>query len=275
MTSPQLENGYTRIANEILDAFIGSKITIPAEVMRIVLFIIRKTYGYGKKEDIIALSQFALATGLKKPNIIRAVRKAIFMNLIIRTDNGRAWKYRFVKDFTTWQPLSPRIIVIPTDNGVIPTDNKSLSPRIPTIESKETVTKERAADAAKDMFRNIKSEDPEDLPSIDADTGEKMSVEPLKPALLVLDLLRMFQPVNPSYYLFVRNKTEIGAIKRLRDKYGAEELAKMIKGLAYLNSLPFSPVATTPHDLEVKIGKLEVFVKKLPPEQKKELIRTL
>ena len=109
MANPQLENGYTRIANEILDSFIGSKVTIPAEVRRIIDFVIRQTYGFNKKEDTIALSQFALATGLKKPSIIRAVRKAIFMNLISRTANGRAWKYRFQKDFTAWKPLAPRL----------------------------------------------------------------------------------------------------------------------------------------------------------------------
>mgnify|MGYP001577739744 CR=1 FL=1 len=132
MANPQLENGYTKIANEILESFIGSKVTIPAEVRRVVDFIIRKTYGFGKKEDSISLSQFALATGLKKPSVIRAIKKALFMNLISRTANGSMWKYRFHKDFDDWRPLAPRLIVSPTAN-------ESLAPRLPT---KETITKE-------------------------------------------------------------------------------------------------------------------------------------
>ena len=136
MKSPQLENGYTRIANELLEALI--KFSIPQEVSKIIWAVIRKTYGYGKKEDWIALSQFCYLTGLRKPNVIRAIHKAKTMKLIISTDNGRVKKYHINKDFSTWKSLSVQITVIPTDNDVIPTDNKSLSLRRPT---KDTIQK--------------------------------------------------------------------------------------------------------------------------------------
>ncbi len=107
MASPQVENGYTKIANELLEA--QARIRIPGEARQVLDVILRKTYGYGKKEDAISLSQFSLATGLKKPNCVRAVNKALAMNLIIKKDNGNIPIYRINKDFETWKPLSKKI----------------------------------------------------------------------------------------------------------------------------------------------------------------------
>lgn len=57
MASPQLEDGFIRIANELMESILGFGFT-HREVM--VLFsIIRKTYGYGKKTDDISASQLS------------------------------------------------------------------------------------------------------------------------------------------------------------------------------------------------------------------------
>jgi len=120
MANPQVEDGYTRIANELLEAL--ARIRIPGEAMQITLTVLRQTYGFQKKTDAISLDRFCLATGLKKSNCVRAIRKSLAMNLIIRTDNNRVPKYSINKDFETWKPLSEGITVIRTDN-------KSLSAR--------------------------------------------------------------------------------------------------------------------------------------------------
>ena len=91
---PQLEDGYTRIANELIDAI--SAIRVPGEAMQIFWFILRKTYGFNKKFDAIALSQFLAATGLKKPNICRALKKLADLNMVvIKKDNKRYQKRYF------------------------------------------------------------------------------------------------------------------------------------------------------------------------------------
>ena len=90
MADPQLEKGYTKIANEILEAL--AKIRIPGEARQILDVILRKTYGWGKKEDNISLSQFQKNTNLSKPNICRGINKLINMNIIIKkqiTNNDR------------------------------------------------------------------------------------------------------------------------------------------------------------------------------------------
>lgn len=111
MASPQVENGYTAIANEIMDELI--KIRVPGEAMQILLVILRKTYGWGKKEDHISLSQFYEATGMKKPSIIRAIKQLLAIKLISVSEkaNRKGQLYEFNKDYDTWQPLAKKLML--------------------------------------------------------------------------------------------------------------------------------------------------------------------
>ena len=80
MASPQIENGYTRIANEIMEAL--AKVRIPGEARQVLDAVFRKTYGWNKREDKISLSQFEKMTGLARPSICRAIKKLLIMNII-------------------------------------------------------------------------------------------------------------------------------------------------------------------------------------------------
>lgn len=82
MANPQTENGFTRIANELLAAL--ASIRIPGEAMQVLLVIVRKTYGFNKSADAIPLSQFTKATGISRQNVQRAIKKLLDMNLIHR-----------------------------------------------------------------------------------------------------------------------------------------------------------------------------------------------
>lgn len=143
MVNPQLKDGYTPIANEILEALV--KIRIPGEARQCLDFIIRKTYGYQKKEDWIALSQFVEATSLKKPTVSRALRKLSKMNIIIKKDNGIGVTYGLQKDCDKWEPLSKKITVIKKDNkGSTKKIIGGSTKKIPTkdIYYKRNITKE-------------------------------------------------------------------------------------------------------------------------------------
>ena len=96
MSNPQLEDGYIKIANTVMEAL--AKTRIPGEAMQVLLVILRKTYGFNKKEDNISLSQFHSATGIKKPSIIRAVKLLENMKLIYKKANKQITSYRFNKD---------------------------------------------------------------------------------------------------------------------------------------------------------------------------------
>jgi len=138
---------FIKINPNVMEAL--AKIRIPGEARQVLDFIIRKTWGWHKKEDRIPLSQFVLGTNLKKPNILRALSKLITMNLIIiKKDNANGHKYIFNKDFEMWKPLSKKITsgkaLSKKITSVIKKDNKSLSKKIPSKDTtKDIYSKDR------------------------------------------------------------------------------------------------------------------------------------
>ena len=115
---PQLEDGYTKIANELLEALIRYR--IPGEQMQVFLFILRKTYGFNKITDFITNSQFVEATGIRKQNTKRAIQGLIDKNMVIKKEYPRMPSYRINKKYTTWQPYSKRSTVIKKESNSTP-----------------------------------------------------------------------------------------------------------------------------------------------------------
>ena len=142
MTSPQLENGYTRIANELIEAL--ARIRIPGEARQVFDVILRKTYGYRKKEEVISLSQFVLATNLLKNHVCDSVSKLKKMNLITEKGNEVARIYSINKDYTSWKPLPKKVTLPKKVMAVTEKGNESLPKKVHTIDNKtkETITKE-------------------------------------------------------------------------------------------------------------------------------------
>lgn len=149
MANPQKEEGYTAIANEIMDAL--CRIRIRGEEMQVLNVILRKTYGWKKCEDTIALSKFVEMTGMKKPNIVRAISGLLskMIIIVIKNDNAPAHVYKFNKDYDKWVPLSKGITLSKVITSVIKSDNPSLSKVIPT---KETTTKAKKEIYAADFL---------------------------------------------------------------------------------------------------------------------------
>lgn len=145
MANPQTENGYTKIANEILEALAG--IRIPGEARQCLDVIIRKTYGYGKKEDHISLSQFSAITHMGKDHICRNLNKLKEMQIIIaQKGNEKGNLYRFNKDFHAWTPLPKKAIVAQKGKASLPKKAKVALPKtantIDNKDTKENTTKE-------------------------------------------------------------------------------------------------------------------------------------
>ena len=70
MANPQIEDGYTKIANELLEAF--SKHNFSAYETRVLMAIIRKTYGWNKKSDFISVSQNQEIKDMDRRHVSRA-----------------------------------------------------------------------------------------------------------------------------------------------------------------------------------------------------------
>lgn len=123
MADVQLENGYVRIASDLLEAL--ARIRIPGEARQVLDVIIRKTYGYKKREDRISLSQFCLATGIGKSHVCEALYKLNKINIITEKRNGIDKIYKINKDFDTWKPL-PKKGILPK-SGMVVTEKRNIA----------------------------------------------------------------------------------------------------------------------------------------------------
>ena len=72
MADPQIKNGYTRIANELLEAI--CRLNISGNEMRILLYIIRRTYGFNRSFAEIPLSDISAAVGMRREHIQKALK---------------------------------------------------------------------------------------------------------------------------------------------------------------------------------------------------------
>jgi len=154
-----LENDYTMIANEILEGL--AKTHIRPDDWCVLIFIIRKTYGYHKKVDYISNWQIAGATSLHKSTVSHSLKRLEQAGLItcrekligLQTDSTQ-WK--LIKSSTSQklevlstkklevfptklEVLSTGLEVFPTKVGSISTIRKIKDKRY--IES--TVKKEK------------------------------------------------------------------------------------------------------------------------------------
>ncbi|GAG80233.1 unnamed protein product, partial [marine sediment metagenome] len=75
-------DGYTKIANELLEAIYKTKLT--NYEYRVFMMIIRKTYGFNKKSDWIAQKQIVEKTGICKSHISRTIKNLLKKNMITR-----------------------------------------------------------------------------------------------------------------------------------------------------------------------------------------------
>jgi len=106
MKNPQTENGHIKIAtgdpdNDILSALIMAKLS--GMEYQIVLWILRKTWGFNKKTDRIAIGQFMKITDRKKHSVIHALDHLIDKNIILGSRNiGKNGIFQFNKDFDSW-----------------------------------------------------------------------------------------------------------------------------------------------------------------------------
>lgn len=106
MANPQKENGFTAISNELLEAILYSGLS--GRDMTILFVVIRKTYGYRKKEDKLPLSQISSMTGITVSHVCRSLRFLKEKNIIKRDKKGNT---SVQKDYEKW--VLPRMVLPP------------------------------------------------------------------------------------------------------------------------------------------------------------------
>ena len=101
MAKPQIENGYTKIANELLEAM--CRLYLSGNQWKVLHAIIRKTYGWNKKEDWVTATQIAQMTGMYAPHVSSALRVLDARHVVLR--DGRLLAVQ--KDYEQWQMKAP------------------------------------------------------------------------------------------------------------------------------------------------------------------------
>jgi phage replication O-like protein O len=98
--TPQLEDGYTRIANELFDAILAYPFS--ARQLKVLMTIVRKTYGYNKKRDDISASQIGAACGLARPHVAAVLGELADMNVIFKQSGRFGTVVEINKRYGSW-----------------------------------------------------------------------------------------------------------------------------------------------------------------------------
>lgn len=101
MADVQLEHGYTRIANEILEAVMQTNLS-PTQY-KLIIAIFRFTYGFGRKEAEMSLSFLANITLCDKRHIQRELKELESYGIIHqKMVKGKKRFILFEKNFDSW-----------------------------------------------------------------------------------------------------------------------------------------------------------------------------
>jgi phage replication O-like protein O len=155
MARPKLKDGYTMIANETLEAI--STINLSPYESRVLWCIVRKTYGWHKKADLISLSQIVKATGLAKGHASRALKHLLSRSLVTRLGNNQIG---FQKDYEKWAQKLPDQVTqgkLPDQEPPVtrlgtPPRREKLPAQEPQKKDKDTLTKDNEAFTERQMW---------------------------------------------------------------------------------------------------------------------------
>ena len=102
MASPQIENGHTRIANELLEAFAYKLCN--ATWIKVLLYLCRITYGFQRKEVETNYQAIATKTGFTKDTIRGAILEMSDRKLLnFRVVSRERFFVSINKDYELWK----------------------------------------------------------------------------------------------------------------------------------------------------------------------------
>lgn len=119
--TPQLENGYIRVATQILKDW--QKLNLSPYQWRVLFHIIEFTYGFHCKENKISVSHIVKATGIRQAHISRALKELISKNIVSRKSgfcaynkNSKSWKLNIPVEVSTYTSRGIKNIPVEGDN---------------------------------------------------------------------------------------------------------------------------------------------------------------
>lgn len=227
MANPQKENGFTPIAHTILEN-LGNAALLGSEY-QVVICVLRKTYGYGKKEDWISLTQFEKFTGLSRPTVVKTLKNLVARNILVKSP---LLAYKFNKDWDSWV-VKPPLLVKSKHMFGKPALTKSGKPAL-THNRKKIIT-------------------------IDNNTGKQPTVARTRDETSLI--LEMFnKTINPT--LGYANTTQRKAVDELIKLFGFEKTSKAAEYAISVQGEKYAPTITTPYQLKTKLAELRIYFEK-------------
>lgn len=164
MADVQLERGYTRIANEILDAL--AKYQLNGTQWRILIVVFRYTYGFARKDHELSETFISKLTGIHRKQIGRELSELIKDKLLLVKKPASFTSSRilaFNKNFEVWEGVStktltgnkntpPNGLVELTGSGLVDPTGNGLVDHIKKY-SKENIKKSSIDDFFEDIWR--------------------------------------------------------------------------------------------------------------------------
>lgn len=218
--SIQLENGYTRIANDLLEKF--SKVKMSGTCWQVLMAILRKLYGFGKKEDWIEYSQIMLITELPKSRISFSIKQLCKYGIVTQKRNGIKQILSINKNFSKVTRIHNSSTIITNSCAKV---ERSVTQTRTTKETLKIMTKEISEHSSHDS---------------------------------IVSIIEMFSKLNPACKRMYGNKTQRQACEDLITTYGLDRILQIIeKTLPKTNNIKFFPTITTPVQLRDKFVTLE------------------
>jgi len=161
-STPQLEDGFTRIANELYEAILGFGFT--QRQLLVLLTVLRKTYGYGKKEDDMSAAQIGQMCNVGRNHVTEVIGQLVHMQVLNRASGTFGLVLGINKDHSKWvkegskvvpnrdTPMSqngtsPDLVLVPNQDKTSPDLGQVDSPNLGHTKEnllKENQKKERA-----------------------------------------------------------------------------------------------------------------------------------
>jgi phage replication O-like protein O len=181
VADPQLQNGYTKIANELLEAL--CRLNISGNELRILLYIIRRTYGFNRVYAEMPLSEISVAVGIRKNHVSEVLNRLSAKNIIeLHSSRGiKPQTISIVKNYEKWAVESCAVLPFPK-TGTVPENRNPTIPEIgnptipeignPTYKEKKKNIKERGKERTpRGRYGNVFLSDDE-INKLNQDYGE-------------------------------------------------------------------------------------------------------
>lgn len=132
-----LEDGYTRIANELLEAVMLAGMT--QHQLLVFMAVMRKTYGFNKKVDWVSNEQLSQLTGML-PHKCSAAKSALVKRNIL-TQEGRLTGIN--KELNEWknEPYPKKVNLPESGKKCLPESGNGSYPN--RVTTKDTITKDK------------------------------------------------------------------------------------------------------------------------------------